>query len=60
MIILALQVVRRVTAFAPSDEARFLPAPAEVSSRGATLADFDLLSLQLPELATVSPELRRL
>src|SRR5579859_6287640 len=63
LIILALQVVRRVTSSAPSGEAsRFLRtsavAPHEKAGRPATQPDLDLLSVYLPELASVSREAR--
>jgi len=54
LIILALQVVRRVTA---SGSARELDAGRDVgesAGRPATLADFDQLGFALPELASVS------
>src|SRR5262245_32274157 len=54
LIILALQVVRRVTAVEPS-----LPHGAATNSRQATLDDFEQLAVHLPELASVPIELRR-
>ncbi len=63
LIILALQVVRRVTASAPAGVAVRIAegssAPRPVSSRQATLEDFALLGQHLPELATVSEDERR-
>ncbi|MBM3853791.1 MAG: cyclic nucleotide-binding domain-containing protein [Verrucomicrobia bacterium] len=59
LIILALQVVRRVTASAP-DAAGAESAAAEhrllASGRAATLQDFKQLAENLPELATVPTE----
>ncbi|MEY4938805.1 MAG: hypothetical protein RIQ93_540, partial [Verrucomicrobiota bacterium] len=60
LIILALQVIRRVTATAPP------PGMAKLSSaalavgkpRAATLDDLDLLSCHLPEIASLSAEQR--
>jgi len=65
LIILAMQVVRRVTAFAPSADASHLREDTaateseEAPIRGATLEDLDLLERHLPELASVSEEVRR-
>jgi Ni/Fe-hydrogenase subunit HybB-like protein len=60
LIILALQVVRRVTASAPAGEnarAREGAGMSETArSRAATIADLELLARHLPELATVSAE----
>jgi hypothetical protein len=63
LIILAIQVVRRVTATAPagditrrSEETTISKA---VSKRPATLDDLDLLILNLPQLSSVSEEARR-
>jgi Ni/Fe-hydrogenase subunit HybB-like protein len=62
LIILAIQVVRRVTAFAPAGNgaqrsAGFATRP--LMKRDATLADLDLLAGFLPELKSVSAEIRR-
>ena len=57
LIILALQVVRRVTA-SPAGEASRL-APNLPTSRAATLDDLDLLARHLPELASVSAPVRK-
>jgi Ni/Fe-hydrogenase subunit HybB-like protein len=62
LIILAIQVVRRVTAFAPAGNgarhrAGFAPQP--LAKRAATLADLDALAGLLPELKSVAPETRR-
>src|ERR1017187_9483363 len=57
LIILALQVVRRVTA-SPAGEASRL-APNLPTSRVATLDDLDLLARHLPELASVSAPVRK-
>lgn len=57
LIILALQVVRRVTASAPGTEGagpREIKSPARAAtSRAATLEDLELLARHLPEMATV-------
>jgi Ni/Fe-hydrogenase subunit HybB-like protein len=58
LIILALQVVRRVTA-SPASEASRLTAPQVPASRAATLDDLDLLARHLPELASVSAQVRK-
>ncbi len=55
LIILALQVVRRVTAVEAS-----LPHEAAATSRAATLEDLERLAAHLPELASVPVELRRI
>jgi Ni/Fe-hydrogenase subunit HybB-like protein len=55
MIILALQVVRRVTASAPTGVA----APREAMFRGAALEDLGVLARHLPELNQVSEGDRR-
>jgi CRP-like cAMP-binding protein len=62
LIILAIQVVRRVTAFASVGEAVQHAggfAPKQLMKRAATLDDFDLLGEFLPELKSVSAETRR-
>ena len=62
LIILAMQVVRRVTASAPASDAWRANGQAKwpvANSRTATPADLDLLGRHLPELASVSPELRQ-
>ena len=57
LIILALQVVRRVTS---SSALRYGPAPHEVlPSRPATLKDLELLTKGLPEMEGVSREVRQ-
>src|SRR5581483_4428490 len=58
LIILTLQVVRRVTSSAPSGEASRLlrtcaVAPHEQAGRAANHEDLDALAVHLPELATV-------
>ncbi len=54
LIILALQVVRRVTASAhPADHAREFAGTSLAAPREANLADLELLSRHLPELASV-------
>jgi len=61
LIILALQVIRRVTASAPAAEAASLRAASLISAqrRPATLDDFDLLSCHLHEIAALSSDERR-
>lgn len=60
LIILALQVVRRVTATASAAEvARRVGNASPTPGRPATLADLDLLARHLPELASVSPQMRQ-
>ncbi len=54
LIILALQVVRRVTASGSAKELDGGNDVGESAGRPATLADFDQLGLVLPELASVS------
>jgi len=60
LIILALQVIRRITAAAPAGEPAMMTAGALASAhrRAATAADLDLLSCHLPEVAALSPEER--
>jgi Ni/Fe-hydrogenase subunit HybB-like protein len=54
LIILAMQVVRRVTAGEPSPgENRFGSQPIKAVGRPATLDDFQLLARYLPELSSV-------
>ena len=63
LIILAMQVVRRVTASAPAgDTLRLLGERGDSQrpkSRAATLSDLDLLGRDLAELASVPQEVRR-
>ena len=63
LIILAIQVVRRVTATAPSGEVTPRPggasAPKAAGKRAATLDDLELLAGRLPEFASVSKEMRQ-
>jgi Ni/Fe-hydrogenase subunit HybB-like protein len=62
LIILAIQVVRRVTALAPADVGAPFSgnsASKSATTRAATLADLDLLAGYLPELKSVSTETRR-
>lgn len=59
LIILALQVVRRVTAFPPTDELDRLRAGVATPTRAATLDDLDELARHLPELASVPLAERR-
>jgi Ni/Fe-hydrogenase subunit HybB-like protein len=63
LIILAIQVVRRVTAIAPAGGITRRPGQARAGktavSRAATLADLEFLTRYLPQFASVSPEIRR-
>ena len=63
LIILALQVVRRVTASVPTGETAWpwsgATAPELVTGRAATLEDLELLTRHLPELAAVPAADRR-
>ena len=63
LIILAMQVVRRVTASAPAGDASRLRGEGGESqrpkSRAATLSDLDLLGRELAELASVPQEVRK-
>lgn len=61
LIILALQVIRRVTASTSTEEAVALRAAATVhpESRPATADDFDLLACHFHEIAALSPEERQ-
>ena len=59
LIILAMQVVRRVTATGPAVEngkRDAAQAPSLMKQRSATLADLEMLARHLPELAAVSPK----
>ena len=58
LIILALQIVRRLTAHAPEDAA-VASGAAETTTRQATAEDFDLLARFLPELNSASAEARQ-
>ncbi len=60
LIILALQVIRRVTASGSADEAAALRAAALATAhrRAATLDDLDLLSVHFPVLAALSADER--
>ena len=61
LIILALQVVRRVTACPPGDEASRLPGGARTqpAARAAKPDDLELLARHLPDLAGVPIETRQ-
>lgn len=62
MIILAIQIVRRVTAFAPAatgGNGISAAGPKPVAARAATGADLELLAGVLPQLKTVSAETLR-
>lgn len=59
LIILALQVVRRVTASAPAGEREPAAGSCPATSRAATLDDLSLLARHLPEFASVPVELRQ-
>lgn len=61
LIILAIQVVRRVTAVGPQEESALregLARPKPGSQRPARAEDLDLLARLLPEFASVSREVR--
>ncbi|HWX22570.1 MAG TPA: NrfD/PsrC family molybdoenzyme membrane anchor subunit [Candidatus Binatia bacterium] len=62
LMILAIQVVRRVTATSPADEGSRLREGGSVAqnptSRAATLDDLELLGSRLPEFASAPRELR--
>ncbi len=57
LIILAMQVVRRVTAVAPTGEPG--PAPKPSAIRPATAADFNLLAEALPQFSSVPSDVRQ-
>ena len=63
LIILAIQVVRRVTAIVPGTDVTPTPGGAATNSgatrRPATLADLDLLARHLPEFAAVPSGVRQ-
>jgi Ni/Fe-hydrogenase subunit HybB-like protein len=63
LIILAMQVVRRVTATAPAGDAAWTDRggtpPQQPRSRTATLNDLEQLSRNLPELAALPEEVRQ-
>jgi len=63
LMILAIQVVRRVTATVPSSEGTRRSggptSPKAISKRAATLADLELLARHLPEFASISKETRQ-
>lgn len=63
LIILAIQVVRRVTAITPDDLRVRISAGTgpsrSASTRPATIADLELLSGYMAEIKTVSPEIQR-
>jgi len=63
LIILAIQVVRRVTAITPSGAITrrpgLAPASKAATSRPATLEDLELLARYLPQFASVSRDTRR-
>jgi Ni/Fe-hydrogenase subunit HybB-like protein len=58
LIILAMQIVRRVTASVPAKAARPCSPVPKLSSRPATLADLELLGHYLTEMASVPPSAR--
>ncbi|MBI5775732.1 MAG: polysulfide reductase NrfD [Verrucomicrobia bacterium] len=60
LIILALQVVRRVTARAAENGTGTAIGSEEMASRAATLADFEELSRHFPEIAAVPAEIRQI
>ena len=59
LIILALQVIRRVTAHIPDNDTSFTEKTDGVTARPATLTDLELLARHLPELAAASLEVRQ-
>src|SRR5262249_43277044 len=59
LIILALQIVRRVTGHAPAQGTASDKPDHAKASRAATLEDLDLLTRHLPELASVPTEARQ-
>jgi Ni/Fe-hydrogenase subunit HybB-like protein len=59
LIILALQVVRRVSARAPDNAVGTQATAAPTTTRPATPADLDELARHLPELAAASAEIRQ-
>ena len=59
LIILAMQIVRRVTATAPAAEATRWREAKAGGQRPATLSDLEVLGRHLPELAAVPAEARR-
>ena len=59
LIILALQIVRRVTGHTPDQGAASANVVPPTNSRAATLEDLDQLTRHLPELASVPTEARR-
>ena len=59
LIILALQIVRRVTGHTPEQGAVTANAPPPTNTRAATLEDLNLLDRHLPEFAAVPTELRQ-
>ncbi len=63
LIILAIQVVRRVTAVTPKNGTAYRQSsaalPRAAAQRAATLDDLDLLARYLPEFAAVSRETRQ-
>jgi Ni/Fe-hydrogenase subunit HybB-like protein len=58
LILLALQVVRRVTASAPAEGGTVVEKGKPARSRAATLDDLNLLARHLPEFATVQNDVR--
>jgi CRP-like cAMP-binding protein len=58
LILLALQVVRRVTASAPAEGGVVAGSGEPAKSRAATFDDLNLLARHLPEFATVQNDLR--
>ncbi len=59
LIILAIQVVRRVTATVPSGHLTQRSGGAPLRKRPAETADLDLLARHLPQFASVSKEVRQ-
>jgi len=59
LIILALQVIRRATAFTPAQGGGVPTGPGKISTRPATLEDLEALATHLPQMSGVDPDLRR-
>jgi Ni/Fe-hydrogenase subunit HybB-like protein len=59
LIILAMQVVRRVTSAVPSEKPPIGKAANAPLKRAATLADLEILGEHLPQLSAVPDDLRR-
>lgn len=58
LIILALQIIRRITGYVPTIKVAVVEVDAPLKSRAATREDFDELTKLMPDLSTVSAEIR--